>query len=53
MKIKVNINAASAEQLMEDGINTGCAYYRLQKVYGDFTDIAQLKNIKGIGDLMR
>ena len=50
---KVNINTASAEQLMEiDGIGETLAVRIIayRKVYGDFTDIAQLKNIKGIGD---
>lgn len=50
---KVNINTASAEQLMKiDGIGETLAVRIIayRKVYGDFTDIAQLKNIKGIGD---
>ena len=50
---KVNINTASAEQLMKiDGIGETLALRIIayKKVYGDFEDIAQLKNIKGIGD---
>lgn len=50
---KVNINTASAEQLMKiDGIGETLAMRIIayRKVYGDFEDIAQLKNIKGIGD---
>ncbi len=50
---KVNINTATAEQLMQvDGIGETLAarIIAYRKVYGDFTDIAQLKEIKGIGE---
>ena len=50
---KTNINTASAEQLMEiDGVGEtlSARIIAYRKVHGAFTDIAQLKNIKGIGE---
>ena len=50
---KVNINTASAEQLMEiDGIGKMLAarIIAYRKAHGDFTDLAQLRNIKVIGN---
>ncbi|MDD6236832.1 MAG: helix-hairpin-helix domain-containing protein [Clostridiales bacterium] len=52
-KQRININTASAEQLMEiDGLGETLAarIIAYRKVHGAFTDIAQLKNIKGIGE---
>ena len=50
---KVNINTATAEQLMQVvgiGETLAARIIAYRKVYGDFTDIAQLKEIKGIGE---